>query len=36
MVVKESAPGVPAIAPVSAGEVRKYVVATAQALATSP
>jgi AcrR family transcriptional regulator len=34
MVVKESAPGIPAIAPVSALEVRKYVVATAKALAT--
>jgi AcrR family transcriptional regulator len=34
MLVKESAPGIPAIAPVSAVEVRKYVVATAQALAT--
>jgi AcrR family transcriptional regulator len=34
MVVKESAPGIPAIAPVSALEVRKYVVATARALAT--
>ena len=36
MLVKESAPGIPAIAPVSALEVRKYVVATAVALATSP
>ena len=34
MVVKESAPGIPAIAPVSALEVRKFVVATAKALAT--
>jgi AcrR family transcriptional regulator len=34
MLVKESAPGIPAIAPVSAVEVRRYVVATAQALAT--
>src|SRR6476469_6601437 len=34
MVVKESAPGIPAIAPVSPAEVRKYVVATARALAT--
>jgi hypothetical protein len=34
MLVKESAPGIPAIAPVSADEVRKYVVATAKALAT--
>jgi len=34
MLVKESAPGIPAITPVSALEVRKYVVATAQALAT--
>ncbi len=36
MLVKESAPGIPAIAPVSALEVRKYVVATALALATPP
>src|SRR6195952_1793917 len=36
MVVKESAPGIPAIPPGSATEVRKYVVATAKALATSP
>jgi AcrR family transcriptional regulator len=35
MLVKESAPGVPAIAPVSAVEVRKYVVATALALASA-
>lgn len=35
MLVKESAPGIPAIAPVSALEVRKYVVATAVALATA-
>ena len=35
MLVKESAPGIPAIAPVSAPEVRKYVVATAVALATA-
>ncbi len=35
MLVKESAPGIPAIAPVSAQEVRKYVVATALALATA-
>jgi AcrR family transcriptional regulator len=35
MLVKESAPGIPAIAPVSAAEVRKYVVATAVALATA-
>jgi len=35
MLVKESAPGIPAIAPVSAVEVRKYVVATALALATA-
>ena len=34
MLVKESAPGIPAITPISALEVRKYVVATAQALAT--
>ena len=33
MLVKESAPGIPAIAPVSGAEVKKYVVATAQALA---
>ena len=33
MLVKESAPGIPAIAPVSAAEVRAYVVATALALA---
>jgi AcrR family transcriptional regulator len=36
MLVKESAPGIPAIAPVSADEVRKYVVATARALAATP
>lgn len=35
MLVKESAPGIPAIGPVSALEVRKYVVATAVALATA-
>jgi AcrR family transcriptional regulator len=35
MLVKESAPGIPAIAPVSALEVRKYVVATAVALASA-
>ena len=35
MLVRESAPGIPAIAPVSALEVRKYVVATALALATA-
>lgn len=35
MLVKESAPGIPAIVPVSALEVRKYVVATAVALATA-
>ena len=35
MVVKESAPGIPAIAPVSADEVRRFVVATAKALATT-
>ena len=34
MLVKESAPGIPAIAPVSGEEVKKYVVATAKALAT--
>ena len=33
MLVKESAPGVPSVAPVSAVEVRNYVVATALALA---
>lgn len=33
MLVKESAPGIPAITPVSADEVRRYVVATAKALA---
>ncbi len=36
MLVKESAPGIPAIAPVSADEVRTYVVATAKALAATP
>ena len=35
MVVKESAPGMPEIAPVSPEQVRKLVVATAQALATA-
>ena len=34
MLVKESAPGVPAISPVSPEDVRAYVVATARALAT--
>ncbi len=33
MLVKESAPGIPAISPVSAADVRRYVVATATALA---
>lgn len=33
MLVKESAPGIPAISPVSAADVRSYVVATALALA---
>jgi AcrR family transcriptional regulator len=33
MLVKESAPGIPAIAPVSSDEVKHYVVATAKALA---
>ncbi|MCW2818785.1 MAG: TetR/AcrR family transcriptional regulator [Marmoricola sp.] len=33
MLVKESAPGIPAIAPVSADDVRRHVVATARALA---
>jgi hypothetical protein len=33
MLVKESAPGVPSVAPVSPVEVRNYVVATALALA---
>ena len=33
MVVKESAPGIPAISPVSPDQVRAYVVATAKALA---
>ena len=35
MVVKESAPGIPEIAPVSPEQVRRLVVATAQALATA-
>lgn len=35
MLVKESAPGIPAISPVSATDVRSYVVATAVALATT-
>lgn len=34
MLVKESAPGIPAISPVSAEDVRAYLVATAHALAT--
>ncbi len=34
MLVRESAPGIPAIAPVSPDQVKKYVVATARALAT--
>ena len=34
MLVKESAPGIPAISPVSPEDVRAYVVATARALAT--
>ena len=34
MQVKESAPGVPAISPVSGDQVRSYLVATAKALAT--
>ena len=33
MLVKESAPGIPAIAPVSTDQVKNYVVATAKALA---
>ena len=33
MLVRESAPGIPAIAPVSPDQVKKYVVATAKALA---
>jgi len=33
MLVKESAPGIPAIAPVSPDQVKNYVVATAKALA---
>ncbi len=35
MLVQESAPGIPAISPVSATDVRSYVVATAVALATA-
>jgi AcrR family transcriptional regulator len=35
MLVKESAPGIPAISPVSAADVRSYVVSTAVALATA-
>ncbi len=35
MLVQESAPGIPAISPVSAADVRSYVVATAVALATA-
>jgi AcrR family transcriptional regulator len=34
MLVRESAPGIPAIAPVSPDQVKKYVVATAKALAS--
>ena len=34
MLVKESAPGIPAISPVSPDQVRGYLVATAKALAT--
>jgi AcrR family transcriptional regulator len=34
MLVKESAPGIPAISPVSPDDVRAYLVATAKALAT--
>ena len=34
MLVKESAPGIPAISPVSPDDVRAYLVATARALAT--
>ena len=34
VLVKESAPGIPAIAPVTADQVRSYVVASARALAT--
>lgn len=34
MLIKESAPGLPAIAPVSAADVRSYVITTAVALAT--
>src|ERR1700712_35757 len=33
MLVKESAPGIPAISPVSPADVRRYLVATAKALA---
>ena len=33
MLVKESAPGIPAISPVSPSDVRAYLVATAKALA---
>ena len=33
MLVKESAPGIPAISPVSPDDVRRYLVATAKALA---
>ena len=33
MLVKESAPGIPAISPVSSDDVRRYLVATAKALA---
>lgn len=36
MLVRQSAPGIPAITPVSAEEVRRYVVATAMALAATP
>ena len=32
MLVKEAAPGIPAIAPVSPGQVQDYLVATALAL----
>ncbi len=35
MLVKESAPGMPAISPVSGEDVKRYLVATAHALATS-
>jgi AcrR family transcriptional regulator len=34
MLVKESAPGIPAISPVSPDDVRRYLVATAKALST--